>query len=1133
MKTRLRYLAKLCAVAAAISLVPNEASAMPMFIPVFAAFAAYMMSASIFIQMVVAIVASIGASFLSGILQKAPARSAATNPVNNQTAIDNKVTIRQTTAPRQIIYGETRVGGVFAFMQTTANNALLHLIILVAAHEVDKFMQVWIDDAVFYTIESGVSGPGISVLDANGFVTTGKMAGMARFKFHKGQAGQVADADLIAEIADAGVWGTDDKLSGQAYVYCRLQYGPDGPPEAPLFSDGLPNITFVVRGKKLFDPRTGLTTWTDNAALCWNDYMTNTFYGVGMDYATCIDSTALIAAANLCEESVEIDPGGVFQFRYVCNGAFKLNQTPDDIVGKILTSMHGMCPYNGEKFRLLPGAYRAPTITLTDKDLRGGATLRSLRSRRERVTGVKGTYVSPENFWQETDFAPVQKSAYVTADGAEIWRDITLPFTIHSPMAQRLAMMELEESRREITGMLPCKLTAWRLQVGETFSYQSDRFGWTKVFEIINLKLNIDNQTRTIGVDLDVIETGASYYSWTEANEIPFVPPAEATMPDPHVVPPPSGLAATETVYTTTNGAGTKSKLTVTWVEAPDVFVGEYQVEYKLAASGTWIVPARTNVLSYVIEDLAPGSYNVRVAAVGRYGNLSTYVQVNPTVAGDTVVPTSPTGSLSIMVFSTIGTSSWARVAWTPAAEERVRSGGTVEIRWNATTGAVNEATWTASSGNVVHIGAGNGAGTTVEYKVGTYMLKFKSSTGVYSANFVSVAVASLSTAERPVEIVAALPTTGNFEGRTVYLIGDDKLYRHTGSPSDATGFTRAVDGADLIASSVTTDAIFAGAITAAKINVSTLSAIAANFGDVTSGTVTGALIRTANSTSRVEISGATNDLRVWIGGNLVAQLGGTINSGYLELIGRDSTFYPFVSTNITTTGGGAGNGGGAMFVSSNGGFTAQFRTFSSGGGTGSGTWAVVAENTGGGGGTTLIAASAASGGWAVYASAGAYGPFTGAHDGLLVKDFFVEEGDIMVDMHIVGARLSDVITEVAKSFKPMQPAIGIYVSQRQGSESAPPAALVDAPDPTFWPAYCATHDLVVINAVGEGQVNVCGQNGDIAAGDLIVTSDVPGKGMRQADDIVRACTVARARESVTFATPDEVKRCACVYMCG
>jgi hypothetical protein len=78
-----------------------------------------------------------------------------------------------------------------------------------------------------------------------------------------------------------------------------------------------------------------------------------------------------------------------------------------------------------------------------------------------------------------------------------------------------------------------------------------------------------------------------------------------------------------------------------------------------------------------------------------------------------------------------------------------------------------------------------------------------------------------------------------------------------------------------------------------------------------------------------------------------------------------------------------------------------------------------------------------------------------------------------------------------------------------------------------------ANKTIVTINSIGEGQVNVCGENGNIEIGDLIVSSSTAGKGMKQDDDIVRSCTVGKAREAVTFASASTVKQIACIYMCG
>jgi hypothetical protein len=186
-----------------------------------------------------------------------------------------------------------------------------------------------------------------------------------------------------------------------------------------------------------------------------------------------------------------------------------------------------------------------------------------------------------------------------------------------------------------------------------------------------------------------------------------------------------------------------------------------------------------------------------------------------------------------------------------------------------------------------------------------------------------------------------------------------------------------------------------------------------------------------------------------------------------------------------------------------------------------------------------------ANGSHAFYAENGTYGPFTGSHDALIPSGAAIEPGDILVDVDCVGRKgFSDSIFIAAISSMPNdRRAAGVFVCSEGPLSNNQPAAMMegvtDTPGgimPIMSGAYydlANTHDYVIYNGVGEGQVNVCGEGGDIVAGDLIVTSSMPGKGMKQSDDIVRSYTVARARESVTFTSPDEVKTVACIYLCG
>lgn len=185
---------------------------------------------------------------------------------------------------------------------------------------------------------------------------------------------------------------------------------------------------------------------------------------------------------------------------------------------------------------------------------------------------------------------------------------------------------------------------------------------------------------------------------------------------------------------------------------------------------------------------------------------------------------------------------------------------------------------------------------------------------------------------------------------------------------------------------------------------------------------------------------------------------------------------------------------------------------------------------------TTGNSATLASATHAAYLT-GPAGPFTGAHDGLLRRDlhFYPDIGDILVDTELFIVKgIGDAIFENEPSWMANQKAaIGVFAGYAEADHI--PSSLTDTSGLPLWNiSICRQrYRFVVINAIGEGLINVCGEGGDIDAGDLIATSSIPGKGMKQADDIVRSITVAKAREAVTFASPTEVKQIACIYLCG
>lgn len=156
----------------------------------------------------------------------------------------------------------------------------------------------------------------------------------------------------------------------------------------------------------------------------------------------------------------------------------------------------------------------------------------------------------------------------------------------------------------------------------------------------------------------------------------------------------------------------------------------------------------------------------------------------------------------------------------------------------------------------------------------------------------------------------------------------------------------------------------------------------------------------------------------------------------------------------------------------------------------------------------------------------GGFANFTGVHYGVVEAGSAAswEAGDVLVDVSVAySAGVSNVTFVVDLSATESDPrVIGVVQKVESGVGAA------NLPE-----LFSAGYDLVHINAVGEGQINVCGMGGNINPGDLLVSSSVQGKAMRQADDALRSYTVAKAREGCSFLSPSDTRTIACVYLCG
>jgi len=393
----------------------------------------------------------------------APTPTAPTFGGGNKSNRGYNVTQTGAALDHQVIYGKMRVGPVRVFDATTgADNIRLHRVLAFAGHEIESFEQIYINDEV-------------ATIDGSGNVTSpSRYSGLVTIKEHLGTADQAADSSLVSAVSG---WTGNHRLRGIAYLYCKFTY------DADAFPNGVPEITSVIKGKKVYDPRTTTTVWSDNPALCIRDYLASTGYGLGEASAN-IDDTTFTTAANICDQT-NTDAGTT---RYTMNGAFTTGSTPVDFLQDAITSMGATLWYNQGAWKVKAAAWTAASVNFDENDLRSGISLATRNSRRDNFNNVNGTFRGDESNWQVTDFPPVTNAAFVTADGGqESSLDLDLTFTDNSIEARRIARIVLERNRQQLTVEASFGLRAFQVQTGDNITLTNTRLGWTnKEFEVMS-----------------------------------------------------------------------------------------------------------------------------------------------------------------------------------------------------------------------------------------------------------------------------------------------------------------------------------------------------------------------------------------------------------------------------------------------------------------------------------------------------------------------------------------------------------------------------------------------------------------------------------------------------------------------
>jgi hypothetical protein len=708
--------------------------------------------------------------------------------------------------PIPVIYGERRVGGVRVFVKAAGGqkNEYLYIALALCEGEVESISDIYIDDTP---------------------ITDPKYDGLHSVQTFTGTDNQAVSTILQEAGAE---WTADHRLRGVAYIAIRLKWDTDA------FS-GMPDITAVVKGRKVYDPRTATTAWSDNPALCIRDYLTNNRFGKGLP-SNSINDTAFSQAATDLESFTATPYSGAPSTIQLFRTNIVLD-TGDEIfrnVEKMLLGCRGFLPYTQGQYALKIDQATTSLMTLDTTTIIGGIKIAGAK-KEDKFNRVVVKFPNPQTDWQPDqavwpEAGSAEETAYLAEDGGTLLVDeVDLDGVTNYYSARDIARILVLRSRNALRVGLQATSEALDLTIGDVVSITHPTPGWVaKPFQVEEMSLNYDAT-----VNLSLIEYDSAVYAYDPANEEVTYP--DSNLPNPFEVEPPTNLTVTETTAIGSDGTVLPALL-VEWTAADDAFVSQYEVQWQIDGESEYS-SAFTGTNQYIIQNVSIDDlYNIRVRSYNALGARSIFVTTTTTPGGDTTAPAVPSSVTAVGGLREIS------ISW---AEPTDADYSHVEI-YESDADVFSGATKIAIASGDHYVRTGLSYGVTKYYwlksvdftgNVSSESLSANATTLFVDSDAFSSGVNDLFTEAGlyGVQPVDTLPASGEFEGQVVYLTTDNKLYRWDGS-----AWTAAVPAGDILGQitetqisddSISTPKLKAGSITTAKLSVGDLSVLNQNPG--------------------------------------------------------------------------------------------------------------------------------------------------------------------------------------------------------------------------------------------------------------------------------------------------------------
>lgn len=478
--------------------------------------------------------------------------------------------IKQAIPPRIVGLGRVRLAGAYVLFEAKSK----------ISYDVQALHHGRIAGIVGYYLHDDVVTLTGGVVDSQGDGRYGASA--ITIKTRLGLATETAYSEITTPLS--AIWGADYRGDGLASAAIICSQAADPATFANIYPRGRPELSIVADCTPIFDARAGGqsnsddSTWavSSNPVLQLMFFLTDVDRGMGFDYATLITPslTSLLAEATLCDATV-IRADGTNEPRYISNGSYPLDSDPADVISSILDTGDIWLGQNGDgSLALKVGVYRAPTITLEAKHIRGCAIQYDI-AEEEVVNELTIDYTEPLLDYKTAPGQPWRNEADISERGRVRSQRLALPWVYSHAQARRLAKRKDNQNNASLRGTITTTLYGIRC-LGERWVQISAPDLPDLEDVVIEVRgmtidlLNASCQIKFVSVDPATID---AWNPATEEGASPTIPAKLVTTPPPT----PQNISAF--------GAGPAGYFLISF-DPPGRSDLTFQYEYRITGSG-------------------------------------------------------------------------------------------------------------------------------------------------------------------------------------------------------------------------------------------------------------------------------------------------------------------------------------------------------------------------------------------------------------------------------------------------------------------------------------------------------------------------------------------------------------------